>query len=409
MSFPSRQILLLLCVGVAILTAGSVVAAESPVDSSPMSGVNQPSELPNIIIDVENSSNYLSPEQQNVTQESHESISLDVASAVQSDSIRLQGEYRRLELEEKLEADDGETNTEVETARIIEQDVEELEQEKQQLLRSYSGGNVESQTLLREVVRLGVTADQYNTLIDTVRETGSPSQSVSLRYSNLEGESMLLPSPVMWHLESELATGSQTPTYVQAGNESLVLATVVGDTYIREAVMYSERQRGIPQQFGADNRSEADDAFARAEQLYPWTLSDAFQPELRGFGNSSVYRVQASHSHGEMETYLDGGTTNPFYEIHEKNPFSVPVTEFTQKSENGLRLDVQLTDPTGPMRIEVIETGDLEFDNITVSVDDKPVAELSSSDQFYTVQPRGTFEISAETDTGENVSILVFP
>ncbi len=409
MSFPSRLMLILFSVGLVLVIAGSAVAAdESP---APVSAVveSQESTSSPVMIDVENSSNYLSPAQENVTQEAYSAVSLDVSSAVHSDSASLQGEHERLVLERKLNATEERDALELDTARSLERNVQQLEQEHQQLLEEYSNGATDTQTLAREVVRLNVIAEQYDRLAETVEENGNPTGSVGTRYSNLQGESMLLPSPLTNHLESGLTTGDSTPTYIQGGNESLVLATVVGDTYVREAVMFSERDRIAPQQFGSGEQSEANDAFARAEELYPWTVSDSFRPELRGFGNSSVYELQASHSHGELQTYLDGATTNPFYEVHEKNVFSVPLTDLAQSVDDGLRLNVQLTDPTGPMRIEVIETGNQNYDNITVEVGNDRVAELSSGDLFYTVQPRGTFEVSAETDTGENVSVLVFP
>lgn len=408
MSFPSRRALFLLLGAVALVLAGAAVVAADGVESS-TALQETTGNSSSVLIDVQNSTNYLSPDAENVTRREYEAATLDVAGAVQGDALRLKGEHRERVLEERLEnASDGDA-VEREAVPAFERSVRDLERQQRQLYRDYSQGRIDTTRLFRELVRLDVAGEQYRDLVQTVRENGSMSETVELRYSNLDGELALFPSPVVSHIESGLATGSRTPLYVQGGNESLVLATVGGDTYVREAVLFSERDRDAPERFGTGGGSEAEDAFDRTRELYPWTMDDSFGPELRGFGNTSVYRLRASHSHGELQTYIDGATTNPFYEIQEKNPFAVPVTDFTQTTSDGLRLDIQLTSPTGPMRIEVIETSNLDYENITVSVDGDTVANLSSGDDFYTVQPVGTFEVSAETDAGDEVSIALFP
>jgi hypothetical protein len=408
MSFPSRRMLFpLLCASALILAGGTAVATDTVDSPTLLLEADQPSD--SVIIGVENSSNYLSPQADNVSKQEYKAASLDVAGAVQGDALRLQGEHRTRSLQDRFDTSGNVTTVATETVRMLEGDVRTLEQQKRQLYTQYSAGKIDTGTLFREVVRLGVTADQYRKMTSTVQNRISSSKPVITRYKKLRGELALLPSPIASHLEAGLTTGGQTPMYVQGGNQSLIMATVEGNTYLRQAVVLSERDRNAQRQFGEGGRSEADDAFARAESLYPWTVSDSSQPEIRGFGNSSVYRFRAGHSHGELQSYIDGGTTNPFFELHEKNPFSVPVTDFTQTTNEGLRLDIQLTNPTGPMRIEVIETGDLDANNITISIGDDQIANLSSGNDFYTIQPMGTFEVTAKTDTGEEVSILVFP
>ncbi|MFC7072231.1 hypothetical protein ACFQJ7_05005 [Halovenus rubra] len=396
---------LLLCLGVLIIAGGSVVAAAG----SGSLAWSQEQQSNTSIIAVENSSNYLSPPVENVTQQTYKTATLDVSGAVQGDALRLQGAQEVRRLGNKLATTDDAEGDAMEILQRLKQNARTLEQQKRQLYREYGTGEMKTEQLFREIVRLGVTADQYVRLAETVK-SGTPAlDRVSSQYSSLMGEFALLPSPIVSHLESGFTTGGQTPLYVQGGNESLVLATVQGDTFLRQATLPEQRKYEIPLQFGDGERSEADDAFARAQALYPWAVSDAAQSEVRGFGDTAVYRLQASHTHGELQTYVDGGTTNPFYELQEKNPFSVPVTDFTQTTENGLRLDVQLTNPTGPMRVEIIETADLDAQNITLSIDDEELTTLSSGEDFYTIQPLGPFEITAQTDAGDQVSVLVFP
>ena len=403
MSLPSGWFLVVVCcIGGLTLLAGTVVASDVVTNSD----VDE--EMPLEMIDVANSSNYLSPPSENVTQERYESVGVDVAGAVEADTLRLQGENENRALEHGLSNADGENSLERETVRQLEAASLTLEQQRYQLLQDYSNGTVETPTLFRELVRLDVTAEQHRQLADTARDEGNVAGSLSVRYTNAEGTPALIPSRMASSLESGLVHGDQSPVYVQGANESLVIATVSGDTYLREALLFDQYDPDAPEQFGTGERSEPADAFHRAELLYPWTIANTFEPDIRGFGNSSVYRLTAEHSHGSLLSYLDGATTNPFYEIHEKNSLLVP-TESYQEIGNGMRLDVDATAPTGPMEIDVRQTLGGEADEIHIYVDDSYLGTLDGSGELWTVQPRGTFEVTAETDEGDSVSVTIAP
>lgn len=405
---PSRQLLLLLCVGALALAGGAVVAADTDDRPTIPSETHSPTEASSVMINADNSSNYVSPDTENVTRTEYQSASLDVAGAVEGETLRLQGAYQERVLDEHLKEGDVDAIA-ADTVGTIERDAAALERQQRQLFQSYSEGELAASTLFRELVVLGVASDQYSDLADATQDRVDTTGAVDERYQNLGGEPVLLPSPFVSHVESELSTGGESPVYVQGGNDSLVLATVEGSTYLRQAVLFGEWDPDGPDTLATDDRSGAEGAFERAGELYPWTLENAESSESRGFGNTSVYRVQASHPQGQLQTYLDGATTNPFYEIQEKNPVVVPVTGFSQTFDDGLRLDVGVTSPTGPMEVEVRETTDVEYDNITVSIDGETVATLPEGGSFYTVQPRGAFEISAQTDTGREVSLFLSP
>ncbi|MFC7057487.1 DUF7094 domain-containing protein [Halovenus salina] len=360
------------------------------------------------IIDVSNSSNYLSLDESEIKQQQYESVSLDVAGAVQGDALRLQGEHRKRGLQQQLSNTEDERAFHDRLLTELEQSALALETQERQLYRQYGNGDIRETQLFRELVRLGVAGEQYRNIADVMQQA-IDTDSLSSRYSNFNGEPSLLQSAFLSQIETGLSTADATQMYVQAGNESLILASVEDGTFLREATLLGEYDRDASEQFGIGDASEARDALERAQNLYPWSMKDTFNPQLRGFGNSATYRVTSSHTHGTLQTYIDGRTTNPYHEIHEKNAFSVPVTDFTQATNDGIRIDIQLTNPTGPMLIEVIETDDLIYNNITVSVEDTPIRTMSSGGDFYTVQPVGSFEITAETDTGQEVSIAVFP
>jgi hypothetical protein len=420
---PSNSIFLLCLLGIAVATAGVAVAdttqAETAIIDTPTTLIDsgdesanttdtttQEADRPNIIVTSANTSNYLSPPSENVTREQYATAGLDVGGAVQSDSLRLQGAHAEREFQERLE--NGDSDIAEETLEQLESDVQTIESQYQSLFRQYSEGEIGDSTLLREVARLGVLGQQYSDLTQTALETGTLSDDIDLRYRNLLSEVALYSSPIVEHIDSEFRDDNRTTMYVQGGRDSLVVGTVLGDSYLRQAILFGERDRTEPERFGNSPRSAVEEAFERARTFYPWALSEGVQSEVQGFGDSSVYRVQASHSHGELRSYLDGATRNPFFEIQEKNPFAVPASDFSQETGNGLRLSVESTAPTGPMRIDIVETQG-QTRNLTVSINGNPVETIRGSQTIWIVQPRGNFDVTVETASGEEVSASVFP
>jgi hypothetical protein len=414
MKLPSSlSSLLVICLLTAVALTGGVAVADTV--SQPNTGASsnttgdsqQISGGEPVIVESANTSNYLSPSVANISTETYSQPTLDVGSAVQSDSLRLQGEHKEREIRELFTGDASDV-TEEAVVEELEADLRALEAQYKTLFQQHSNGDVEPSTLFREFVRLGVTGEQYQQVTETAESVSTPTSSVDLRFRNLRAEIGMYSSPVVSHLDSELRTGESEPMYIQGGDDSLVLGTVVGDTYLREAIMFSQRDRNATEQFGSETRSNVQDAFDRARMLYPWALEAGTQSEIQGFGDSSVYRIEASHAHGELRSYLDGGTTSPFVEIQEKNPFAVSASDFTQQTGNGVRLSVESTDPTGPMRIDVVETEETTG-NITISIDGAPLETIGESQTIWTVQPRGSFEVTAETEAGETVTVVVFP
>jgi hypothetical protein len=311
-----------------------------------------------------------------------------------------------MEFQERVESDASDVA--LENLEQIEQDVRTIEEQYQSLFQQYSNGEIGYSAVLREFVRLGVLGQQYSDLTQTAQETGTLTDEVDLRYRNLPSEIALYSSPIVSYIDTEFRRPSGTAMYVQGGSESLVVGAVVEESYLRQAILLGERDRTEPERFGNSPRSAVEEAFERARVLYPWTLSEGVQSEVQGFGDSSVYRVQASHAHGDIDVYFDGGTTNPFFEIQEKNPFAVPASDFSQETANGLRLSVESTSPTGPMRVDIVETQG-QTRNLTVYINGNQLETIRGSKTIWTVQPRGSFDVTVETETGEKVTVSVSP
>lgn len=357
---------------------------------------------------VTNSTNYLSPTAENTTRQVYETATIDVAAAVAADAERLDGEQRRLTIDNRLRNAENTTEVARTMVRKMESEVSALDERQRQLFEAFSAGTITSPELVRELAQLEVEANQYRELTEFMRNQARiPSgSSLSLRYRNLVSETPLLPSPLSERLE-DAVTGNAEPTtlYIQSADDALVLATANESEYRRQATLRNQRDRGATDQFRAGDLPAPQAAFERAQELYPWTAGDVLAPNVQGYGNSPVYQFSANHSHGELHTYLDGGTTYPFHENQQKEPGSVPISETITNTENDLRLIVQSTAPTGPMLINLIGTGTDAPSEVTLRINGHSIGTVTVGEELWTVQPLGEFAVSAVAGGNETVSV----
>lgn len=360
-------------------------------------------------ISVTNSTNYLSPSTENITRQVYERADVDVAGAIAADAERLEGEHRRMILDTKLTSGNT-TDVARDTLVEIETRLSELDQRQERLFEQFSTGELSNERLVRELARLEVTATQYRELSTFAQNQARiPSDtSLSHRYRNLASETTLLSSPLSDRIE-RVVTGNAEPltVYFQSADDALVMATANESAYYRQATVRSNRDRTATDLFRASGLPAPQAAFERANELYPWTAADVLAPNVQGYGNSSVYLFSANHSHGELNTYLDGSTQAPFHENQRKEPGSVPISLTTTNTENDLRLIVQSTAPTGPMLINLIGTGSEAPSEVTFTINGDSIGTVEVGEELWTVQPVGEFQVTARTDGNATVSVTV--
>lgn len=396
----SRLVVIVFVVLVGIAATAVGVAATGP---SVLSDEHTPG------IEVTNSTNYLSPSAENTTRQVYETVHVDVAGAVATDGERLEGEQRRLLIDEQL----TQANT-TEVAREIIQEIEtgvtQLDERQRQLFEQFSDGEITNEVLMRELARLEATATQYRELSRfTQNQARIPSDtSLSLRYRNLASETTLLPSHLSKRIQRVIAGNTEpTTVYIQSTADALVLATAKESEYLRQATDRSLRDPTATDQFKQSDLPAPQAAFERAKALYPWTADDVLTPNVQGYGDSSVYLFTANHSHGELNTYIDGRTNYPFHENQKKKPGSVPISSTTTNTENDLRLIVQSTAPTGPMLINLVGTGSDAPSEVTLTINGNEIGTVTVGEELWTVQPVGEFQVTAHAGGNETASVTV--
>lgn len=349
------------------------------------------------IVSAENTTNYVIPARDNVTRQEYEQANLDVATVIAADTERIQAQHDRMVFEEIVASREDEVAKQ-EIADRIEQRIATLERRQERLFNEYSSGEMTGGTLLRELTRIEVGAQNQNANIERYFDGDSAEFSVGL-----DVQTSMFENPVSQQIVGA-QNGNEGPVnvYVLSAPDSMVAATVIEDTFYRQATLRSERNPSGTDQLAESEQSRAQAASDRAEELYSTTPDT-----VRGFTGTNLYQFRKNHSHGTLVGYLDGATQNPVHEYQYKQPIvDVPARTISNTGEN-FRLNVQYTDATGPMAISLLGTNGDVSPSVDIAVDGNSVGSIEGSGQLWTVQPTGAFTVTASTEDGEIVSVAV--
>lgn len=401
---PRVAVLVALCVFcVFVVTSGVTVAADAFEDESDQETIEA----------VEDSPNYLSPEEE--TNNQYQEVSIDVASAVDASAQELQTEHEIRSFTRELQFVDGiERQGSVGQKRLeeIERRYLEFDQQQQALFEQYSEGDISRNRFARELVRLETAIETQRSYRERIfsevydNKPTAPPEDFLRRFNSLE-LSLTPQQPVTDRLRNAM-TGSRDSVlvYSQSAEESLVLATIDGETYVRQATLRDERDLGGEDQFTDLWR----DATNRAGSLYPWAFNSANLRDVDPFNlqvYSQVYAVRAQHTQGELSVYLDGATRNVFHENQLKLVQSQPITRTLQNESAGLVGNVSLTNEAGPMLVSVTNDAGTPIEGASITVDGAPVGLTDSSGELWVVQPTGEAEIGITTEDDDAVSVQI--
>jgi hypothetical protein len=402
-----RGLALVALLAVGLLVAGVGAGAVTSPDTAP---AVDPSEEPGAVVTLAGTPNQATPT--GVARRTYAQADLDVASAVSVGATRIGGRHAELTLDERLEragTPSARLAVATDTLAGIERRLDRLDDRQRRLLTAYSEQGVSTRTFLRRLGTVRVAAAQERALLDRVGERAEGSTGLSLpvetqtRVARLRGTLVALPNPVVDRVVAG-TTGADDPgtVYLQAASGGFVATTIDDGAYLRQATLRTDRSPGRPNQF-----TSITVAYDRAGDLYPWVFENAIgSPSLSGFGDSSVYLVEASHPQGDLQAYLDGATRNVFHETQANAPESVPVSLTRTASTERLRLQVNATHATGPMRVTVTRPGGPNATAVdaAVRVNGQRVGTTGADGHLLTLQPAGSFRVNA-TAGGTNVTL----
>jgi len=289
-----------------------------------------------------------------------------------------------------------------------------LQDERQEAVRAFAQDDIGSAKLFRELGRIRAAAEGIDERATVVEEVVRQSTAISLadtttaKLAGIDGELLTLRGPLTTRLTASLQGESAPRSITVLGGETgAVLATIEDGTFVREATLWSERAESGTNQFADGDGPPLSRAYERAQETYPWAVENMVSGlSVTGFGDSTVYAVQLTHSHGDLTTYLDGRTTNVFYEVQHLQLSRLPTETVATNTTDDLRIEVSST-AVGPAVVTArnATTGKEVIAEITVETEAANRSAIDS--RLWLLETAEEQTITARRPDGTTVSITI--
>ncbi|WP_137682965.1 DUF7094 domain-containing protein [Haloarcula mannanilytica] len=400
-------------VGVILLVVASVAAPAAGFDT-PSQTADGSDQLPQITV-VDNTTNHLSIPASEVQSTTYNRSSLDVGVAVAAGSRELRNDYAATNFEQRFFQRDSEAARDRlvdETLDDIEARQTSLERRNQRAIRQYADGIITATEFLRQRALVDAESRQLGTRLERIRTAAgtapgySLSQDQRFRLENNRGVLETYRGPISQRVSAEIAGATEpNAVYLEASSEGYMLSTVADNQYTRETYLGTERDRDATDQF-----AQTDDSLnavnTRAGELYPWLYSEQY-PAVQTYGRSAIYEIQANHPNGQLTAYLDGGTTNVFFETQHLELTTISRSEVVTNVNQSARIRIQRSFESGPLLVTVTDNSTDSTANATVRINGKRIGTTGPDGALWTVEPRGEYTVTATTQDGERVRVLI--
>jgi hypothetical protein len=392
---------LLLCVAP---IGGVVVADTAGVAGEPQQTTEDSEQLMSVYT-AENTSEYLAPPPNRIDRTDGRRVGLDVAAAVDADAGAVESAYLTRTLERRY----ANAETDAERRAVVENGserlaahIDELAARERDAVRRYNDGAIETRALLRTLAAVSRQAEVTADALEWMENAADDLNMNAEAERAASGQVRLVPmrGPVRAGLV-DAASGEQSlDVYVETAGDGVVLAAIDGDdgVYLREAHDPTAKTDAVGDQYDG-NPSPALDRFS---ELYPWAINSFDGIDAVGPEQVRLYRFSATHSHGELETYLDSGSTEILYERQRIQLESAP-TSTLERTDGDLTVRFNTTRPGGPLGITVLDATDGAPVDAEIEVNGAPVGS-TEGDRLWTIAPPGSTTVNA-THAGETASI----
>ncbi|WP_008527630.1 DUF7094 domain-containing protein [Halorhabdus tiamatea] len=289
-----------------------------------------------------------------------------------------------------------------------------LREDRQAAIQSFARGDSTSDALFRKLARIQAAGEGIDERASVVETTVQESTAVSLseratrRLAGIDGAVVTLDGPLTDRLTNSVR-GAAAPEAIsiECGESGAVFATIEGGTFVREATLWSERAESGANNFEDGETAPLSMAYQRAREAYPWAVGNLVSGlSVTGFGESPIYGVRLTHSHGDLETYLDGRTENVFYEVQRLQLSSLPTEAVATNTTDDLLIEVNAT-AVGPRAVTVrnATTGEEVIADITVGGATANRSRIGS--RLWLLETGTERTITARRPDGTTVSITI--
>jgi len=301
----------------------------------------------------------------------------------------------------------------------VESDIDALETSERTLRRRYANASIGASTFVRAAAGLQVRALGLRFRLARVRAAIDRGQDDALvaRAKGLEhrligpagaGRQPAVGGPVRERVLAALrGTGAPAHVYAAGSGDGVALATIRGSTYVREVYRDDQHSRGSGQ-------FTLTETAGRAAQLYPVafdlevSLSTSIVELSRGIPRTWSYRIESRLPIGSIQSYLDAGSRNVFFEIQRRDLGQEVQPASVTARANATRLVVNRSYPGGPLRVAVSHNGTGAPVDATVRVGERRLRTGPDGVVRTLTPPGGFLTVHASRSSG-NVTATVAP
>ena len=275
----------------------------------------------------------------------------------------------------------------------IEQDEVSLNSRQRAAIDAHAAGEISDRELLDELATIGTVAREYDARLDVLDDLAADTEDFSSpnRLDELQVQLQVYEGPVRDHaLATTRGVTGGGDIHVASTEGAVVLATIDGDEYVREAFRTDRWNR-------AGGTIGSEDAINVTSASYPETTA---LREPDAFGAGSVQRVTVSHETGELRTFVSGGNDQVFVEHQRIALDAFPDSEPRSTTADGFNATVDRTYPGGPVRVTVLDDEErtpVPDVTVTMSVDggDSEAIGITDGDGVvWTLSPMESYRIT---------------
>ena len=300
------------------------------------------------------------------------------------------------------------------TVDRLEKQAKTLRESRQDAVRAYDAGEITASELFREISRIRTAArglTQQSGRIESAVEASeelSLSNELSVRLSSIQAHLVSLDGPVAKEVTTIVhGSTSSRSIYVDTDDDGIVLGMIDDDQFVREATVWSARGTTGPDQFAEGEEPPPAAAYRRAEERYPWASTNLVSsPSLTGIGDTPIYVVGLNHQHGKLTAYLDGRTTDVFYEVQRLRLSQLPTETVATNETDALSMTVEGTFEDGPIAVDVTDSEGQPV-HATVRANGETVGSTGTDGRLWLVDTGAEERITAESDSGQTIAVTV--
>lgn len=336
-------------------------------------------------------------------------VTVDASTAVGFGANRSASQVATIALRERIagaESPDERQKRILDGLNEVDKDVITLHTRQRRAIDSYVDGDITARQLLVELARVqaeaAVLTDRLqllNRLADNTEDFTVDDSRIFPTLYDLETFGGPVRSRTLDALRGE--TESSTRVFVAADESGVVLSTVAGDEYVREAYRLDLRERA------ADiNEGVAQNVTRRS---YPeiWAAADG---TVSGQGSGGTFLFDLAYPDGSLTAFVSGGTDRVFMEHQRMSLAGFPTGAAVTRTLD-LTLRVNRTFPGGPLRVSVVDPSTGEPVNAVVKIgreggESPEIGRTGDDGVLWTVSPRGEFVVTVVEVGSTDVSTV---